>query len=90
MTVKTRRRESRRLECLTAAGRVFAYSQADKQQTRRIQYVASDRGAMSRSLAVRAAPRRAGDKPVSRFLESSPGPLSSSSQANTVYTSLTV
>lgn len=32
----------------------------------------------------------AGDKPVSRFLESSPGPLSSSSQANTVYTSLTV
>lgn len=42
MTVKTRRRESRRLECLTAAGRVFAYSQeADKQQTRRIQYVAS-------------------------------------------------
>lgn len=42
MTVKTRRRESKRLECLTAAGRVFAYSQADKQQTRRIQYVASD------------------------------------------------
>lgn len=42
MTVKTRRRESWRLECLTAAGRVFAYSQADKQQTRRIQYVCSE------------------------------------------------